>query len=112
MNSGDGCSSSCVVEPNFVCAGMMPSDCSTTINGTGFRVPPTGSIGTASGNVNAPLPNCLVRDVQTTFRFSPVHTFAGDMRISLQHGATTVVLSNRVGGASDLSGPYTFADSA
>jgi hypothetical protein len=67
------------------------------------------------------LPKAALSDLQVIMSFSPMHTWAGDVNVQLiaPDGTTrTIFARTRVttaagqGDASDLSGPYTFTDTA
>jgi cysteine-rich repeat protein len=109
---GDGCDASCRVEAGFVCAGPLGdiSRCAYTVTYAGTPVGvPSGGSGSLQVNVSSALATCRLATVETTHAWGPAHTYEGDIRLQVFAPSFGVaMLSNRVGGARDLAGPYTF----
>lgn len=89
-----------------------------TYVGGGFTIPDNDAAG-AGTTINVADSFTLI-SFQVTIEFEPAHTFVGDLIAQLTHGPTTVFLFRQVGwtdaigpgDSSNLSGSYTFIDSA
>lgn len=105
--AGDGCSAACAVEADFVCTGT-PSSCSFTVayGGAAVAVPDDGA--PVSVPLIASQPACIITAISTRHRWEPSHGAAGQLVLDLLGPTGIARLATRVGGASDLSGPYVF----
>ena len=105
---GDGCSAACRIETGFTCTGA-PSRCSRTLSQTVNAF--LADYATVDSTITSTL-SCNVADVTVTESWSVEHTFSSDVDVILIHGALTNEMSNDLGGADDLFGPYTWSDAA
>ena len=74
--------------------------------GDGGRLPPVGSSGTFSSEINV-IGDYDIEDLTITL-FGLTHTFAQDLRISVTHNDDSIILHNSNGGSADFRGDYAF----
>jgi subtilisin-like proprotein convertase family protein len=102
----------------LLCCSIQASQAQFNYTGPGVTIPdnnPTGVTSTITVN-----DSYFVMRLSITLTFAPTHTWAGDLIVRLTHGGQTIDLFRRIGStaatgvgdSSDLTGPYTFTDTA
>lgn len=101
-------------------AGLASANIAKTFTFPSFGAIPDNTPAGVSRDVVVPDDGTVLKDVAISVTFSPAHTWAGDIRMTLTHVETnrTVTIMDRVGqvagtptgvgDSSDLAGPYNF----
>ncbi len=114
---GDGCSSTCTIEPGFSCAGSICRGSFTTTSP--LRIPDATSAVTQT-LVTSLTNACVFTDVDVTNDYDEGyctgrgcgHTFGADFYVQITNGGTTTFLHNREHGGLDLQNVFVYDDAA